>query len=188
MSLSIKSRVAELNLTLPEPAKAVGNYVPRLRIGDMLYISGQLPVLEGKPQYQGKVSVMEDKRIIADRREGSETAYHPHRSREDRRQDNDNCFGNIAVEAAQLCALNIIAQIAAEVDDNLEKVAHIVRLGGFVNASASFSEHAKIINGASDLMVAVFGSEVGTHVRAATGASSLPFGVPVEIEALVALK
>ncbi len=188
MSQSISTRIAELGLSLPKPALAVGNYVPRLRIGNMLYISGQLPVLEGTPQFLGKVNVMQDQRSLPDRREGSETAYHPERAKNDRRRDRNNCFGTAAVEAAQLCALNIIAQIAAEVDDDMAKVAHIVRLGGFVNAGKDFTEHAKIINGASDLMVAVFGSEVGTHVRAATGASSLPFGVPVEIEALVALK
>ena len=188
MPQSLKARIAELNLILPEPAQAVGNYVPRLRVGNMLYISGQLPVLDGTPQYQGKVNVMEDQRSVEDRREGGQTASHPERSRIDRRQDVHNCFGIMAIKAAQLCALNIIAQIAAEVDDDMTQIAHIVRLGGFVNANQHFTEHAKIINGASDLMVAVFGSEVGTHVRAATGASSLPLGVPVEIEALVALK
>ena len=187
MTQSIKACVAELGFTLPEPAQAVGNYVPRLRVGTMLYISGQLPVLAGAPQYLGKVNVMTDQRVLQDRRKGNDSSDHPHRARHDRRQDNNNCFGAEAMKAAELCALNIIAQIAAEVSDDMTQINHIVRLGGFVNTGGNFTEHAKIINGASDLMVAVFGKENGIHVRAATGASALPFGVPVEIEALVAL-
>ena len=84
--------------------------------------------------------------------------------------------------------MNLIAQIAAEVGDDLSQIAHIVRLGGFVNAHRNFSDHTKVINGASDFMVAVFGLSIGTHVRAAIGASSLPLSVPVEIEATVALR
>ena len=184
---SIKARITELNLILPDPAPAVGNYVPRLRIGNMLYISGQLPVLDGIPQYQGKVHVMEEQRSFDDRRVRRTDSLEPERNI-DRRKNRRNCFGNLAIKAAQLCALNVIAQIVAEVDDDMTQIAHIVRLGGFVNAKTDFAEHAKIVNGASDLMVDVFGAEVGTHVRAAIGANSLPLGVPVEIEALVALK
>ena len=153
MAHSIKARVAELELNLPEPAQAVGNYVPRLKVGNILYISGQLPVLAGVPQYLGRVNVMEDRRVLQDRRNNHNHEGYPERARDDRRQNSSNCFGADAVQAAQLCALNIIAQIAAEVDDDMRKIAHIVRLGGFVHAHTDFTEHAKIINGASDLTI-----------------------------------
>lgn len=88
--------------------------------------------------------------------------------------------------AARLCGLNIIAQARAALDGDLDRVRRIVRLGGFVAATPGFTDHPKVINGASDLMVEVFG-EAGRHSRAATGAVSLPLGVGVEIDALIAI-
>lgn len=85
--------------------------------------------------------------------------------------------------AARLCAVNILAQMSALLDGDLDRVASIVRLGGFVNASPTFQNHPAVINGASDLMVAVFGN-AGRHVRIAVGSSSLPRNVPVEVEAM----
>ncbi len=86
--------------------------------------------------------------------------------------------------AARLCAINILAQINRALDGNLDRVKRIVKLGGFVNCSADFEDQPKVINGASDLMVAVFG-DAGRHARAAVGAPSLPFGAAVEIDAIV---
>jgi enamine deaminase RidA (YjgF/YER057c/UK114 family) len=85
--------------------------------------------------------------------------------------------------AAQLCALNLLAQLKAACDGDLGKVRRCVRLGVFVNADAEFARHPEVANGASDLMVAVFG-EAGKHARAAVGAPSLPRGVAVEVEGL----
>lgn len=85
--------------------------------------------------------------------------------------------------AARLCCLNVLAQINAALEDDLDRVVRIVRLGGFVNCTDDFSEHPKVINGASDLMVDVF-QERGQHSRAAVGVNALPAGVAVEIDAI----
>ena len=85
--------------------------------------------------------------------------------------------------AARICALNVLAQAAAALDGNLDRIAACVRLGVFVAASSDFTEHPLVANGASDLIVEVLG-EAGLHARAAVGCSSLPLGVPVEVEAM----
>ena len=88
-------------------------------------------------------------------------------------------------QAARLCGINLIAQMKAATGD-LDRVARIVRLGGFVNSAAAFTDQPKVINGASDLMVEVFGP-AGRHARSAVGCPSLPLGVSVEIDAVVEL-
>ena len=85
--------------------------------------------------------------------------------------------------AARLCGLNVIAQLKAACGGDLDRIARIVRLGGFVNAAGHFHDHPKVINGASDLMVEVFGDK-GRHARAAFGCSSLPLNVATEVEAV----
>ena len=85
--------------------------------------------------------------------------------------------------AAQLCAINIIAQLKAACDGDLGRVKACVKLGGFVNCTPDFGDHPAVINGASDLMVAAF-SEKGRHARFAVGATSLPFNVAVEVDAI----
>lgn len=87
-------------------------------------------------------------------------------------------------QAARLCGLNIIAQINAA--GGLERVRRIVRLGGFVACADAFTDHPKVVNGASDLLVEVFG-EAGRHARAAVGCPSLPLGAAVEVDAIVEL-
>ena len=86
-------------------------------------------------------------------------------------------------EAARICAINIIAQLKTACGGDLDRVRRIVKLGGFVNSTPEFTDQPKVINGASDLMVAVFG-DAGRHTRAAVSAGSLPFGVAVEIDAV----
>lgn len=87
------------------------------------------------------------------------------------------------VEAARACAINLIAQMKAALDD-LDRVTRIVKLSGYVNSTPEFSDQPKVVNGASDLMVAAFG-DAGRHARAAVGAPSLPLGAAVEIDAVV---
>jgi enamine deaminase RidA (YjgF/YER057c/UK114 family) len=87
--------------------------------------------------------------------------------------------------AARTCALALIAQAQAALGD-LDRVARVVKLTGFVNSTADFTDQPEVINGASDLMVAVFG-EAGRHARSAVSAVSLPRGVAVEIEAVFAV-
>jgi len=89
--------------------------------------------------------------------------------------------------AARQCALNILAQLHAACAGDLDRVARVLRLNGFVNAAPGFTDAPKCLNGASDLMVAVFG-EAGRHSRAAVGVASLPAGAAVEVDAIVELK
>lgn len=84
---------------------------------------------------------------------------------------------------ARLCAINLVAQIKAALGD-LSRVRRIVRLGGFVNSTPSFVDQPKVINGASDLFVEIFG-DAGRHARSAVACPSLPFGVGVEVDAVV---
>jgi len=86
-------------------------------------------------------------------------------------------------EAARLCALNVLAHVAAAVSGDLARVRRCVRIGGFINAVPEFRDHAQVMNGASELMTAVFG-ERGRHVRTSVGAASLPRGAAVEVEAV----
>ncbi|HPF46940.1 MAG: RidA family protein [Alphaproteobacteria bacterium] len=153
MSTSPKENLDKLGITLPTPVAPVANYVTFVKTGNLLSISGQLPLDgEGKLPYVGKV--------------GQEVAP------ED------------AAKAARLCAINIISQINAAVGGDLNRVKRIVKLGGFVNCIDSFPGQPAIINGASDLMVEVFGDK-GKHSRSAVGTNALPLNVPVEIDALV---
>lgn len=90
-------------------------------------------------------------------------------------------------QAARLCGINLISQIQSACDGDLERVKRIVKLGGFVNATADFKDHPKVINGASDLMAEVFG-DAGQHARFAVGAVSLPLGVAVEVDGIIEIK
>ena len=85
--------------------------------------------------------------------------------------------------AARLCAINVLAQLKAAVDGNLDRVRQCVKLGVFVNAVPEYTQHPEVANGASDFIQEVFG-EAGRHARAAVGAGSLPRNVAVEVEAM----
>lgn len=89
-------------------------------------------------------------------------------------------------QAARLCALNILAQARAACDGDLDRVVRVLKLGGFVNGTPDFTDQPAVINGASELMVDVFG-EAGRHARAAVGVASLPLGVAVEVDAVLEL-
>jgi enamine deaminase RidA (YjgF/YER057c/UK114 family) len=98
----------------------------------------------------------------------------------------DNVTDEDGIAAARLAALGILSQIAAATGDRLDRVARIVRLGAFVASTPEFNRQSAIGNGASDLMVQVFG-DAGRHARSAVGVASLPSGVAVEVEAIVSL-
>jgi len=89
--------------------------------------------------------------------------------------------------AAKACALHLIAQLKVACDGDLDRVVQVVKLGGFVNSTEDFTDQPKVINGASDFMVEVFG-DLGRHARAAVSAASLPLGVAVEIEGTFQIK
>ena len=148
----LESRLAEMNLVLPELGAAAGSFVGCKKSGNLLFISGQLPLKNGRPTLVGRLG--EDVTV--------ERGY----------------------EAAQQCALNVLAQIKAAIDGRWDRVAQVVRLGGFVRCTPDFADAPRVVNGASDLFVSLFGA-AGAHARAAVGVSSLPMNVAVEIEAVV---
>src|SRR3954452_1272934 len=151
----IDTRLAELGITLPVPAKPVANYVGWVRTGNLVFTAGQVSFKDGKIEYQGKVGkdyTVED-----------------------------------AQKAARLCALNVIAQIKEACDGDLDRVKRIVKLVGFVNAVPDFAHHPKVVNGASDVMVEVFGDKA-KHARSAVGSGSLPVNVAVEVEAVAEIE
>lgn len=151
----INKRLADLGIVLPTPAKPIANYVPWVRTGNLVYISGQGAVRDGKIEYAGKVG---DTVTIED-----------------------------AIASARLTAINIIAHLRDACGGDLDRVKRIVKLLGLVNCTPTFGDHPKVINGASDLMVEVFGDK-GRHARSAVGAPSLPFGLSVEVEAIAEIE
>lgn len=147
--------IASLGLTLPEAATPAANYVPYTISGKLVFISGQLPMQDGKPFLVGKLGKG------VDIEQGKKTA--------------------------EICALNILAHLKKACGGDLGKVKQCVRLGVFVNSAEDFTDHPKVANGASDLMVAVFGDK-GKHSRFAVGVSQLPLGVAVEVDATFELE
>jgi enamine deaminase RidA (YjgF/YER057c/UK114 family) len=151
MAGRIETRLAELGLTLPEPMAPLANYVPYVVTGNQVYVSGQLPAVDGKVAVTGKVSWS----VSVDQ----------------------------AKEAARLCFINVLVHVKASCMGDLDRVRRVVRLGGFIAAPSEFTQHAVVMNGASDLAVAVFG-EAGRHARSTIGVPSLPADAPVEVEGL----
>lgn len=144
-------RLAALGITLPAPVAPVANYVPFVRAGGLVHISGQVS-LDAGGGVRGTVG-----------------------------DDLDLAAG---LAAARLCGLNLLAQMAAACGGDLGRVKRVVKLGGFVQCAADFVDIPKVINGASDLMVEVFG-EAGRHARSAVGVYRLPVGFAVEVDAIV---
>ena len=153
--MSVEARIKELGIILPEPPTAVANYVPFVVSGNLISISGQIPMGPDGPIYTGKVG--------------------------------DDVTPEEAKIAARQSGIQIIAQAKAACGGDLERVVRIVRLGGFVNCVDGFGGQPGVINGASDLMVEVFG-EKGRHSRAAVGTNALPLNVCVEVDALIEIK
>ena len=151
MAGTIEKKLADLGIELPKAAAPVANYVPFVRTGNFMVVSGQLCFdAEGKLVAKGQLG------------------------------------GGVSVEdgqkAARACAINILAQLKAGLGD-LDKIVRVVRLGGFINSAAGFADGPKVMNGASDLMVAVFGDK-GRHARTTVGVAALPLDAAVEVEGL----
>ncbi|WP_375457088.1 RidA family protein [uncultured Methylobacterium sp.] len=151
---TIKDRLEGLGLVLPKAAAPVANYVPFVRTGNLVVISGQICLGADGRLGSGHVGKL-----------GAEV------SAED------------GIAAARLCALNVLAQVEAAVGDLDHGVVQCVRLGGFINCVPGFAGIAGIMNGASDLMVAVLGDR-GRHARSTVGVAELPLDAAVEVEAL----
>ena len=146
-----EAKLEALGLTLPPVSAPIGSYVTCKRQGNLLYLSGAGPIVQGEVLYKGKV--------------GAEITP------------------DVAYEAAKVTALNLMANLKAELGD-LSKVRSIVKLLGLVACADGFYGQPGVINGASDLLFEVFG-EKGRHARSAIGVFSLPMNIPVEIEMIV---
>jgi len=151
MTGQIEARLQQLAITLPEAPAPAANYVPWVVTGNLVFLSGQVPFVDGKLAHVGKLG-----------------------------QDLTLEQGQAAARAV---GLNIIAQAKAACGGDLDRVRRCVKLGAFVNSTPEFDQQPAVINGASDLMVEVFG-DAGRHARFAVGAVCLPFNVSVEIDAV----
>jgi enamine deaminase RidA (YjgF/YER057c/UK114 family) len=144
------AKLAELGLTLPDVASPAGAYLPAVQSGKHVYVSGQIPIADGKVLATGKVGA----------------GVSPEQAK----------------DLAQRCALNALAAIDSLV--GLANVVKVVKVVGFVASADGFTGQPEVVNGASELFVAVFG-EAGRHARSAVGVAELPRGVPVEVECVV---
>lgn len=147
---AIDTRLADLGIDLPEPVAPVANYVPFVRTGNQVFISGQISI--------GKDGLV--KGTLGG--------------------DMDIAAGQAA---ARLCAINLISQLKSACDGDLSRVKRVVKLGGFVAATADFTDIPQVINGCSDLMVEVFG-DAGRHARSAVSCPVLPLGAAVEVDGI----
>jgi enamine deaminase RidA (YjgF/YER057c/UK114 family) len=149
--MSAEQKLKELGLMLPQPPKPVANYVPAVKTGNLLFISGHGPYDDGNTKISGKVG----------RELTMEEGY----------------------QAARNVTLNCLATVKAAVGD-LDKVKRVVKLLGMVNCTEDFKDQPKVINGCSDLLVAIF-EDAGKHARSAVGMQALPNQIPVEIEMIL---
>ena len=154
---SVEKSLKALGLTLPVPTAAVANYVPAALVSNLLIVSGQLPF-----GADGKLADAQKGKL----REGVDVA--------------------VPAEAAKLCALNLIAQAKAALGD-LDRVARVVRLGGFFAVDGTYPGMALAMNGASDLIVALFGDK-GRHARTTIGVAYLPMNAMAEVEAIFEIR
>lgn len=151
---SIDDNLKKLGITLPTPAAPLANYVPAVITGNLLIISGQL-CLNG----EGKLD------------EGF------------RGKLGDAVALEAGQAAARQCAINLLAQAKAALQGDLGRIKRCVRLGGFINATPTYSAVPQVMNGASDLMVGVLG-DIGRHARSTIGVAQLPLDCAVEVEAM----
>ena len=154
MAGQIEARLKELGIELPEAASPAANYIPFVVAGKLVFISGQITLLNGKIIHQGRIG--------------------------------DDLTVDDGYQAARLCGLNLLAQLKVASGGDLDNVSRVVKLGGFVNSVPTFTDQPEVINGASDLMVEVFGDS-GKHARFAVSAGALPRNVSVEIDGVFEL-
>ena len=148
-----ESRLAELQIELPQPPLPMATYVPAVRAGNLLFLSGVLPIRDGELAFSGKL--------------GRDLTVEQ------------------GMEAARLALLNALA-IAKQEVGSLDRITRVVKVVGHVASAEGFVQQPQVINGASDLLVAIFG-EVGRHARVAVGAAELPRGASVEIEVILSI-
>lgn len=150
----VEARLTAAGIVLPVPVAPVANYVPFVRSGALVHISGQVSV-DATGGVKGVVGVEVDLEA--------------------------------AQGAARLCGINLIAQMKAACDGDLDRLVRVVKLGGFVQAGPDFFDIPKVVNGASDVMVLAFG-DAGRHARSAVGVYRLPLNFAVEVDAVVEIR
>lgn len=149
MAGTVDKKLAEQGISLPTPATPMANYVPFVRSGNVITVSGQVCFgIDGKLVAKGRLG--------------------------------DGVSIEDGQKAARAAAINLLAQLKAALGD-LDKVTRVIRLGGFINSAPGFTDGPKVMNGASDLMVAVFGDK-GRHARSTVGVAALPADAAVEVE------
>ena len=148
----IEEKLESIGIRLSNPPQPIGSYVPILQIGNLIFVSGQIPLIGGTlpDKYKGKVS--------------------------------NQVPISTSVEASKQCAINALEHIKKFLG-NLERISKFVKITGYVNSDSSFKDHPKVINGASDFLLEVFG-EKARHTRVAVGVHSLPLDSVVEIDVL----
>jgi enamine deaminase RidA (YjgF/YER057c/UK114 family) len=146
--MSLKQRLAERNIVLPTVSGPFGAYVPARRVGNLVFVAGQLPMKDGKLLAGGPVP--------------------------------SKCSIDQAKQAAEQCVINALAAVSTVVAD-LDNVISVVRVGVFVSSDTGFTQQPQVANGASELLLAIFG-DTGKHARAAVGVNTLPLDASVEIE------
>ena len=153
----VEVRLAELGIELPEVVAPVAAYAPAVQHGDLVYTAGQLPFVAGALPVTGKVG---DGPGLVD--------------------------PATAAQLARQCALNALAAVRSVVG-SLDRVTQVVKVTGFVASDPGFTGQPVVINGASELLVEIFG-DAGVHARSAVGMAVLPLDTPVEVEIIVAVK
>lgn len=153
--MTIEDRLREMGLSLPEPAAPLAAYVPFVRAGDLLHVSGQIARDAGGGVLRGLLG-----------------------------KDMDATAG---AEAARSCALQLLAQLRAACEGDWGRLLRVVKLTGFVASTPDFTDHPAVVNGASELMVALLG-DAGRHARSAVGVAALPLGAAVEVEGVFLLR
>ena len=152
--MSFEEKVKELGIVIPMPGVPTAAYEPGVLVENFIYVSGQLPVVEGDVKYKG----------IINKDVSVEEGY----------------------EAAKICAINALG-VVKKIAGSLDNIEKIVQVQGFVNSTNDFTEQPQVINGASDILGAIFG-DVGKHARFAIGNSGLPLGASVEVGMIVKIK
>ncbi len=151
--MSYEAKLKELGVTLPDPPKPVANYVPVVRVGALLFLSGVLPSRDGQLIMTGKLG--------------------------------GNLTIEQGIEASRVAVLNGLSIIRSAAG-SLDRVKQIVKMVGHIASAPGFTDQPQVLNGASDLLVSLFG-DAGRHARVAVGAAELPRQAPVEIELIVQL-